>query len=117
MLLWAHSTCSGRDAKITLGTGDIASAVALLDGAVRKYEELLGLRNADVLSATKRWNDLFDTLSEDQKAKASLAFESHPLPMAWEPEPAGPALTQACNGVHGLQSEVVGTVYSRLQSE
>lgn len=59
--------------------GDAASAVALLEASVRQFEERLGLRQVEVVNATKRANSLFETLDASDKAKAR--FAAIPLPI------------------------------------
>ena len=56
-----------------MSAGDTASAVILLEAAVREYEELLGMRQSDIVAATRRANSLFETLSDDDKAKVRHA--------------------------------------------
>ena len=58
-----------------MSTGDTASAVILLEAAVKEYEELLGMRQSDIVAATRRANSLFETLSDDDKSKVRPASD------------------------------------------
>lgn len=54
-----------------LGTGDISSGVALLEAVSREYESIIGMRDPALVALNKRAFSLFQTLSPEEKAKAS----------------------------------------------
>ena len=72
--------------------GDTASAVVLLEAAVKEYEDVLGMRQSDIVAATRRANSLFETLSDDDKTKVRPALDGPPAAFLL----TGPSATAKC---------------------
>lgn len=52
------------------GAGETASAVVLLEAAVRELEEMLGLRHPGILALSKRAEAMFEALPPDVRQQA-----------------------------------------------
>ena len=53
--------------------GMTASAVILLEAAIREFEETLGLRHPGIVALSRRAEQLFETLPPDARAKVPAA--------------------------------------------
>lgn len=60
-------------------TGKAASACALLEAAMREYEEVVGLRHPAVLTAVRRVEKLLESMPASEREKVrSLSFLNIP---------------------------------------
>ncbi len=55
------------------GAGETASAVVLLEAAVREFEDVLGLRHPGIVALSRRAEQLFETLPPDAREKVRAA--------------------------------------------
>ena len=58
-------------------SGKTASAVILLEAAIREFEEVLGLRHPGIVALSRRAEQLFETLPPEARAKVPAAQPVH----------------------------------------
>ncbi len=57
--------------------GTTASAVILLEAAIREFEETLGLRHPGIVALSRRAEQLFETLPSEARAKVPVTPPGH----------------------------------------
>jgi len=58
-------------------SGTTASAVILLEAAIREFEETLGLRHPGIVALSRRAEQLFETLASEARAKVPVTRLAH----------------------------------------